>query len=312
MSLAVCVTVRNEAAVARELAANLLRQTRQPDELVIVDGGSTDGTTAILRELLATVEYARVVDLPGANISAGRNAAIARTSAELVAVTDAGIDRSDTWLEALVAAAEANPQSAGSFGFVLAAPHTAFEAAVGAIALPLAGEPDAALYPPSSGSVLIRRSWLERAGGYPDWLDYGEDLWLDRRIWSLGGWFAHASGADVGIRPRSTPREFARQYFNYAAGDGRAGMMTVRHVIRFGAYGLAAAVARRPNPARLALLLALGVAYLNRPTRRLPSLLARTPGADPLVAALWLPGARLIGDIAKMVGVAAGLKARLF
>jgi hypothetical protein len=59
-------------------------------------------------------------------------------------------------------------------------------------------------------------------------------------------------------------------------------------------------------------LLALGAAYLARPSRRLPSLLARTPGADPVVAALWLPAARLIGDIAKMLGVAAGLKARRF
>ena len=146
---------------------------------------------------------------------------------------------------------------------------------MGAVALPLAGEPDVALYPPSSGSVLLRRSWLERAGGYPAWLDYGEDLWLDRRIWSLGGWFAHAPGADVGIRPRSTPRAFARQYFNYAAGDGQAGMMTLRHAIRFGAYGLAAGLARRPNPARLALLLVLGAAYLVRPSRR-PSIAARS------------------------------------
>lgn len=312
MRLAVCVTVRNENAVAHELAASLLQQAQPPDELVIVDGGSTDGTAVTLRELLGSVRYASVIDLPGANIAAGRNAAIARTSADLVAVTDAGIYRSETWLEALVEAAEANPQAAGSFGFVFATPSTAFEAAVGAVALPLADEPDAALYPPSSGSVLLRRSWLERAGGYPAWLDYGEDLWLDRRIWSLGGWFAHAPGADVGIRPRSTPHAFARQYFNYAAGDGQAGMMTVRHAIRFGAYGLAAGLARRPNPARLALLLVLGAAYLVRPSRRLRSLLDRTPGADPVIAALWLPAARLIGDIAKMFGVAAGLKARHF
>jgi glycosyltransferase involved in cell wall biosynthesis len=50
MSLAVCVTVRNENDVARELAASLLQQTRLPDELVIVDGGSTDGTAATDRK----------------------------------------------------------------------------------------------------------------------------------------------------------------------------------------------------------------------------------------------------------------------
>jgi glycosyltransferase involved in cell wall biosynthesis len=310
VSVAVCVTVRNEAPVARALVASLLEQTRAPDELVVVEGGSTDGTQAILRDGLRGVAHATVLDLPGSNIAQGRNAAIACTTAELVAVTDAGITRRSAWLEALVDAVEANPTAAGSFGYVLAAPRTTFEAALGAVALPLAAEIDPALYPPSSGSALYRRSWLERAGGYPDWLDHGEDLWLDRAVWQLGGWFVHGPGADVGVQPRSSAAAFFRQYFNYARGDGQAGMLGLRHLLRYAAYAVGAGLAGRPSGWRLALLVGLAAVYLRRPYRRLPTTLARVAESDRLTAMLLVPWLRGVGDAAKMVGYLAGLSRR--
>ena len=310
MSVAVCITVRNEARDARALVAGLLEQTLTPDELVVVDGGSTDGTQAILRDALEGVACATVLEAPGSNIAQGRNAAIARTTAGLVAVTDAGITRRPTWLEALVEAAKANPLAAGSFGYVLAAPRTTFEAALGAVVLPLAQEIDPSLYPPSSGSALYRRAWLERAGCYPSWLDYGEDLWLDRLIWRLGGWFVHAPGADVGIRPRTSARSFFRQYSNYAMGDGQAGMLGHRHLVRYAAYAIGAVLTSRPSVARLALLTVLAMAYLRRPYRRLPAVLARVAESDSFMAAVLVPWLRAVGDVAKMTGYLAGLRRR--
>lgn len=311
MSVAVCATVRNEAATVADLAAQLLAQTRAPDELVIVDGGSTDGTLQILRERLGPHLHARVIAAPGANIAQGRNRAIAATTAELIAVTDAGIERGAGWLAALLEAAEAEPGCAGSFGYVLASPRTTFEAALGAVALPQADEIDPAAYPPSSGSVLFRRAWLERAGGYPAWLAYGEDLYLDRRIWALGGRFVHALEADVGIRPRSTAGAFFRQYFNYATGDGQAGMLGQRHFLRYAAYAAAAVALQRPTPARLLLLAVLGALYLGRPLRRVPPMLRAVPDSPALAVYALIPVLRVVGDLAKMTGYPAGFARRL-
>ena len=238
MTVAVCATVLNEARDAVGLADSLRSQLRAPDELVIVDGGSTDGTADILREALAGVPGAQVIDAPGANISVGRNLAVRATQADVVAFTDAGIMRSPEWLGALIDAAEQAPSAAGAFGYILAAPGNTVETAVGAVGLPYAGEIDPAHYPPSGGSMLLRRQWFDRMGGFPEWLDYGEDLWLDRRIWAAGGWFVHAPGADVRNRPRSSLPAFFRQYYRYAWGDGRAGMLGKRHAARFAAYAV--------------------------------------------------------------------------
>ncbi len=311
MTIAVCITVRDEVADARPLVASLLEQTVTPDEFVVADGGSRDGTGDLLRQALCDIPNATLIDAPGTNIAQGRNVAIERTRAELIAVTDAGISRPRRWLASLAEAVAANPHAAGSFGYVLAAPTTTFEAALGAVALPLAHEIDPARYPPSSGSVMFRREWLERVGGYPGWLDFGEDLWLDRRVWAQGGWFVHAPGADVGIRPRATTSAFFHQYFNYGAGDGRAQMLGRRHALRYGGYLAAGLLASRLGRWWALFLGALLVTRSLRPYRRLGTVLADVPRASPVLAAVLVPALRVVGDFAKMVGYAAGARAHV-
>ena len=310
VTVAVCATVKNEAADAASMVRSLLEQDLAADEIAIVDGGSTDGTFEALQAAVDGDARFSLHRAPGTNISAGRNLAIGATTAPLVAVTDAGLTRSPRWLASLVDAVQDEPRAAGSFGYILAAPKTTFEAALGAVALPLARQIDPTRYPPSSGSALFRREWLVRAGGYPEWLAHGEDLWLDREIWRAGGWFRHAPGADVGIRPRSSVRAFFRQYFLYAAGDGHAGMLVPRHIVRFAAYAAGVTLFQNPSPAARVLLILLAGAYLGRSLRRTPTMVRQTAGANPLVAATLAPVLRMVGDVAKMTGFVAGLSRR--
>jgi hypothetical protein len=310
VKVAVCATVKNEAADAATLVASLQEQTLAADQIVIVDGGSHDGTFEALQAAAEDDSRFKLIRAPGTNISAGRNRAIAETEAALVAVTDAGLQRSPDWLRSLVASIQAEPQAAGSYGYILAAPESTFESALGAVALPLPGQIDPARYPPSSGSALFRREWLLRVGGYPEWLAHGEDLWLDRAIWRAGGWFRHAPGADVGIRPRSTLAAFFRQYYLYAAGDGHAGMLVGRHALRYGAYATGLVLLQHPSPLARAVLVVLAGAYLSRSLRRIPATVAQTAGANALVAGALAPLLRIVGDAAKMCGFVAGVSRR--
>src|ERR1700675_3838464 len=96
-------TVLNAEEHVGEFLASIAAQTRMPDEIVIVDGGSADGTVAALR----AADGLTLLEEPGANISRGRNRAIAHASHEAIAVADADCVYGPGWFAALVAALEA-------------------------------------------------------------------------------------------------------------------------------------------------------------------------------------------------------------
>ena len=73
--MSVVVTVLNEAGQVDALVDALQPQLRPGDELVVVDGGSTDGTAERLAARAAGLPAMTVLSRPGTNISAGRTRA---------------------------------------------------------------------------------------------------------------------------------------------------------------------------------------------------------------------------------------------
>jgi glycosyltransferase involved in cell wall biosynthesis len=314
--ISVIVTVLNEGESIRRLMDSLVAQTQPPDEVVIVDGGSRDNTVAILREYEGALPL-RVLVEPGANISAGRNRAIAAAQGDIIAATDAGVMLEPDWLARITAPLLADDGLGVVSGFFLADADTLFEAAMGATVLPLARELDGETFLPSSRSVAFRKHAWERAGGYPEWLDYCEDLIFDLRLKDRER-FALASDALVHFRPRGSLRSFYKQYYLYARGDGKADLWLKRHLIRYATYGVAGPLllllGARVHKLFWLLLIPGAAAYLSTPYRRLPEVLRRhgyTQPADVVRAAALVPVIRVVGDVAKMLGYPVGVWWRL-
>ncbi len=307
--VAVIATVLNESESIQTLLDSLAAQTRAPDEIIIVDGGSTDGTLAILQEYTERLPL-RVISLPGANISEGRNAAIRATQADIIASTDAGVRIPPDWLAHLIAAWDRGENPPAVAGFFLPDPQTLFEWALAATTLPLVEEIDPSRFLPSSRSVAFRRDVWEQVGGYPEWLAYSEDVVFDLRIRALAGEFAWAPDAVVYFRPRSTVRAFFRQYRNYAFGDGQADLWRMRHAIRYGTYFVALpallVLGWTIHPLFWGLILLGVVAYCRRPWWRLKRLHTGRKGPH-WREYLWVPALRVIGDIGKMIGYPQGV-----
>src|SRR6266571_1428649 len=95
--ISLIVTVLDEAGTIDDLLASIRAQTLAPDEVVIVDGGSTDGTWQRLRDWAERVPL-RLVRAPGASIARGRNLAVEAAMGDIIAVTDAGVRLDPGWL----------------------------------------------------------------------------------------------------------------------------------------------------------------------------------------------------------------------
>ena len=309
MNVSVIATVLNEGESIRPLLDSLIQQSRLADEVVICDGGSKDHTLAILNEYKEWLPL-RVIVVPGANISQGRNRAIAAATGEIIAATDAGVVLSPYWLEDLVRPIEAGETAVAS-GWFEPDPFTDFEVVMGATVLPNRTDIDPDTFLPSSRSVAFLKSAWAAVGGYPEWLDYSEDLVFDMSLRQQAGPFAFVDTAVVYFRPRGNLRAFFRQYYNYARGDGKANLWPRRHAVRYLTYlvGLPFILRAIWYEKWYGWLLLFGgtAVYCQRPAQRLweitwgwrPPARVRAFGLIPII--------RLVGDVAKMLGYPVGL-----
>jgi glycosyltransferase involved in cell wall biosynthesis len=310
--VAVVMTVRNEAGSIAECLRSITQQTRTPDEVVVVDGGSTDGTWDLLETAAAADPRIRVHSAPGANIARGRNIGIHHTPCRIIAVTDAGTVLRADWLAQLVRPLEVDPSVGVSAGFYVAGGTTFFERCLSAAITPQQWEINPETFLPSSRSLAFRKDWWARVNGYPEWLRYCEDLVFDLELKRAGARFVFVPAAVATWNARPNLRAFFRQYFEYARGDGHAGLWPARHAVRYAAYALgvilvALAIEGGRTRAEWALGIAAvgGIAYAQKFIRRLwyrwPVDGWRRAGALALV-----PVILATGDIAKMLGYPLG------
>jgi glycosyltransferase involved in cell wall biosynthesis len=310
MPVTLIATVLNEGEAIRPLMDSIAAQSRPADEVIICDGGSTDNTPDILRSYAGRLPL-KVIALPGANISAGRNAAIRAAAHDLIAVTDAGVRLDPDWLARIIAPLEQDPDAQVVSGFFHSDPLTPFEVALGATTLPELRDIDPDKFLPSSRSAACRRTALDAAGGYPEWLDFCEDLILDFRLKARFGRFAFAPDAVAHFRPRQSMGAFLKQYTQYARGDGKAGLFARRHLVRYLTYCAALPLVLwlsvAVSPWWLVALALGAAAMVATPYRRLVRQWGSLTMGGKLSAALWVPVIRVGGDVAKMIGYPVGI-----
>jgi glycosyltransferase involved in cell wall biosynthesis len=308
-------TVRDEADNIAALLDSMLAQRRVPDEIVINDCGSRDNTAALVRAYSVRHPQIRLV-AGGHNIPSGRNNAIAAARGSLIACTDAGLLLDPDWLAQIIAPLEEGRADQVG-GFFRPAPQSRFELALAATNYRHASEIDAARFLPFGKSMAFRKEVWAAVGGFPEWADHCEDVLFDRAIVQAGYRRVFEPRALLAFRPRGSLGAFARQYYFYARGDGRAGLWPLRHALRYAAYNTVAGlllVGVRWPALRwpVALLLGAGlVAHTRKPYRRLwPQTRHMSPLARLHTLAL-VPIIRVVGDYAKMIGYPVGWWRRL-
>lgn len=170
----VVIRTRNAARYLAESVRSVLEQTHPPREIVVVDGGSTDGTLEVLGIFGNAL---RIIRQRRGGLAGAAQDGIDALHAPLVAFQDAD----DVWprsrLEQMVEKLGVDSPADGVMGRVehFVSPELSAEEARG-FEVPAGPQPGAGL-----PSLVVRRTAFARAGGLLDGLSAGEYLeWLDR------------------------------------------------------------------------------------------------------------------------------------
>ena len=186
-SVAVVIPNFNGAAFIHHCLDALLAQERPPDDIVVVDNGSTDASAAMLAVRYPMVRVERLDHNLG--FAGGVNHGVRATTTELVAVLNSDAIAETSWLAELLAAPR--PDDVWAWGTVLVAEETGrIESAgdrcshLGLASKHLRDQPLDALptepfevFAPPGAAPLFRRSVFDELGGYADhFFLYYEDV----------------------------------------------------------------------------------------------------------------------------------------
>jgi glycosyltransferase involved in cell wall biosynthesis len=190
--ISVVLPVYNRAAYVAEAIESVLAQTVPPDELIVVDDGSTDESVAVVESFARP--GLRLLRQENRGIGAARNRGLASTTGELVAF----IDSDDLWerdkLALQLEAMRESDEVALVFGHLVE--FLSPDCAALAGTLRIATDPFPGI---SAITLLVRREAALRIGTFDEKLRVGEFI----------EWMARAR--DLGLATRMLPQRVARR-----------------------------------------------------------------------------------------------------
>jgi glycosyltransferase involved in cell wall biosynthesis len=308
--ISLIITVLNEKKNISAWFESIQKQSLPLDEIVIVDGGSDDGTWEYLQEVQKKISNLNIFKSSG-NIAEGRNFAIRETKGNIIVVTDAGCVYNTNWLEKIVQPIVAGngKWSATAFGPWFEPSDSLLVYSIAAATVPEKNEFKKD-WLPSSRSVAFTKELWHTVGGYPEWIPYCEDVIFDLKIKKTVGAPAFIREPLVFWRPRMNLLKYCKQLYNYTRSEGHGNINFFRQLVRYGVYiGSVLIIVLaiiKSNWFWLPLFSGI-VIYMSKFWRRWFSFTRDKNSIYQTGGLLVLPLAIVLGDISKMVGYLVGV-----
>ncbi|OGM79097.1 hypothetical protein A2382_03840 [Candidatus Woesebacteria bacterium RIFOXYB1_FULL_38_16] len=223
MKISIIVTVLNEEESITKLLKSLIGQTKKPDEIVIVDGGSKDGTANIVKSYQKQFWNIRFFIKKG-NIACGRNYVIKKARGGIIAQTDGGCVADRYWLERITKPF-LNKKVGVVAGYYKMTGKSYFQKAL----MPFIGVTknkfNQNIFLPSGRSIAFRKSIWECIGGYDEKLTKaGEDTLFNYALVKSNVKIKRVEEAIVEWEVPSSYFSAMKKFFDYAKGDGESGI----------------------------------------------------------------------------------------
>lgn len=168
MKTTLITTVLNEEASIASFLESVRRQTKMPEEIIIVDGGSTDSTVDKVKSLKF-----KIINRKG-NRSVGRNEAIKRSAGNIIAITDAGCVLDKDWLKNITAPFASSKVDVVA-GYYKAKADSVFKKSLTPYVLIMPDKIDSDNFFPATRSMAIKKSIWKKAGKFDEKFSHNED-----------------------------------------------------------------------------------------------------------------------------------------
>lgn len=312
--ISLITTVLNESVGLADWLDGILSQTVLPEEIIIVDGGSTDGTWEMLVEKSKQNNLIKIWQHPG-NISSGRNFAITKAAGEIIVVTDAGCTYDISWFKKITEPILSGKSSFATTGFGpwFKKDDSLLVRLIAAATIPAPSEFQKN-WLPSSRSVAFKKEAWQKVGGYPEWIPLCEDVVFDLKILQSGVGLEHVREALVFWRPRITMAKYFKQLFGYTRSDGHGKLWFYRQMIRYIYYSadiILLYLAFTVSPWFVVPILIGMVTYTGKFWSRWCVYSSKLCFISKTVGFMLLPFIMVFGDVAKMCGWPVGVYERL-
>lgn len=236
----IIVTSFNEEETIQSLAKSILSQSEMPDEVVIVDGGSLDKTVIKFKSSISKSKYKNRFKIfkKRGNRSIGRNEAIKRSKAEIIAITDAGCLLDPNWFKN-VTKPFVDSKIDVVAGYYKARTYSIFQRSLVPYVFVMPDRVNPKTFLPATRSMAIKKSVWKDVGKFDEKLSNNEDHAFARNLKSKGFNIKFVKNAIVFWIPRNNLKQAFVMFFRFALGDSEAGILRPKVIFLFLRYFIA-------------------------------------------------------------------------
>lgn len=229
-SFSLITPVKNEAEDIVVFLKSIEDQSVIPEEVIIVDGGSNDGTPSIIRKFAETSKTKiRVIEIQSGSISQQRNLAIQEASNEIIVMADAGNVLDKNYCKNMVGAMIEYPDAelVGAIFYALHADYAEH------FIYNWDGFGGWQEYLPAGKTMAVRKSIFMSMGGFPEFLKFtGEDALFDLYYRNVSSHWVFNKAAFVYWDIPRTWEGCLKKFYSYGEGAGENHMGDAGNYLR--------------------------------------------------------------------------------
>jgi glycosyltransferase involved in cell wall biosynthesis len=240
MKLSLVITIFNEESTLDSLLTSLQQQTLAADEVIIIDGGSKDGSLKIVKEWQKKPYFKNKLKFltKKGNRSVGRNFGIKKSKNKWIAITDAGCIPDKNWLKELFLE-QKKSEALVIAGYYFGITKSSFEEAVVPYVLVMPNKIDENNFLPATRSMLIEKNTWKKLGGFDEKLNHNEDYDFAKKIEKENIKKSFTKKALVGWLPRKNLISFFIMILRFSFGDAEANILRPKVLLIIARYTIA-------------------------------------------------------------------------